>query len=824
MEKIDAESVKYMTDMIFDHTIFPFISINTNSSDKDLRFLVVDVCMDMPPKIVSDGIWANRDDGVKPMKATLPLLELQILTIFAITQCFHLVLKRLGVPYFVSQIMAGLVLGPSFKISNSWNHFKNRLFPYGSEDVIGVISIIGYGLFLFLNGVKMDFSMITRTGRKAWTIAFCSFGIPTFLGLVLSYMFLEDWQNYLGEYESKNLPVIVIGQSGCYFAVIASLLSDLDILNSELGRLALSTAMVMDAFNSVVSGMGTAFISSIKTDSHDVDDGKGLGRALVTVFYYFCFIGVTPLLLRPVMKWFVRNTPEGRQLKKTYTYIVFIMALAVGMLGMTANQSVLAGFLILGLIVPDGAPLGTEMIKQLELFSTWFLCPVFVTSCAMKVDIGVPVDSKLILVWVGFIVIVHLFKMIMTIGVCWHCNMPKTDGLCLALMLSCKGVVDFCTNVFLHDAMLLSNEALSVMTLGVLVMGTTARIGVKFLYDPSRKYAGYQKRSVLNLKPNSELRIVSCIHKPSHITPIKNILEMCTPTTSNPLVVHVLHLMELVGRSSPIFISHRLQERVGSGHHTFSEDVVVTFDLFEHDNAGTATASTYTAVSPLRLMHDDICYLALDKLASMILLPFHLRWAEDGSVESADENIRALNTKVLERAPCSVAILVNRGYSSSISINDNNTKEIALIFLGGADDREALCWAKRAIKENAFHLVVYHLVSTSKNNEFSNWDVMLDDAILKDVKGTYGSVNNVTYDRVNVENTSDTTAFISDIANQYDFIIVGRRNGIKSPQTAALEDWTEYPELGVIGDLLASPDTNTKASILVVQQQVVLKS
>lgn len=110
MEKIDAKSVKYMTDMIFDHTIFPFININTNSSDKDLRFLVVDVCMDMPPKIVSDGIWANRDHGVKPMKSTLPLLELQILTIFAITQCFHLVLKRLGVPYFVSQIMVRITL------------------------------------------------------------------------------------------------------------------------------------------------------------------------------------------------------------------------------------------------------------------------------------------------------------------------------------------------------------------------------------------------------------------------------------------------------------------------------------------------------------------------------------------------------------------------------------------------------------------------------------------------------------------------------------------------------------------------------------------
>ena len=359
-------------------------------------------------------------------------------------------------------MQAGLVLGPSLKISNTWTEFKNILFPYGTEDVISVISLIGYAFFLFLCSVKMDFTMITRTGRKAWAIAFCSFVIPTFFGLVVCYRLSDFWRHKMGDFEAKNLPVIVIGQSGCYFVVIASLLSDLEILNSELGRLALSIAMVMDSFNAIVTGIGTAFVSSIPADLSNGADGSAHAKAFLAVFYYFCFMVVTPLVVRPILQWFVRRTPEGRPVKKEYTYIVFIMALGVGMLALVPKQSILGGICLLGLIVPEGPPLGTEMIKQLELFCSWFLFPIFVTSCAMKVDLNMHVKSEYVYVWLGFIVAIHLFKMLVTTGICWYCNMPMIDGLCLALMLSCKGVVDFCTNVFLHDAKVISLTNISI--------------------------------------------------------------------------------------------------------------------------------------------------------------------------------------------------------------------------------------------------------------------------------------------------------------------------------------------------------------------------
>ncbi|KAG5109514.1 hypothetical protein JHK82_038737 [Glycine max] len=750
-------------------TIFINATFDNYNSDPDRKFIYYNVSIDMPSKIVSDGIW-------------------------------------------------GFVLGPSLKIE-ALAKFKVMLFPYGSEDVLNLVTGIGYLFFLFLNGVTMDFSMITKTGKKAWTIALSSLMIPTFIGLFVCYSFMGYLQQSLGEFDGGKLPVIVVGHSGVSFPVVASLLSDLEILNSELGRLALSSAFSMDVISEVMRGFGTAVVSSLKLDSHDKGEGKGPKLALITSINYVAFMTLTIVIARPAMRWVVRNTPEGRSVKKTHTSMVILMAILVGLFGVVANQTVLGGVLLVGLLVPEGPPLGSELVKQLEMFNTWFLVPIFVTCCAMKVDVSTPISSELVLVVVTIVVVVHLVKMLITVGICRYCNMPKTDGFCLALLLSCKGVVDFVNDVFLFDSFLMSNETISMMAISVLVLGSIARIGVKSLYDPARKYAGYQKRNILNLKPNSELRVVACIHKPSHINSVKNVLDICCPTTANPLVVHVLHLIELVGRSSPIFISHRLQERLSSGHN-YSEDIIVTFDLFEHDNAGTASVSTYTAVSPLRFMHDDICYLALDKLASIILLPFHIRWGEDGGVESTDENMRTLNSKVLERAPCSVGILVNRSSSSSTH-QSPLMKQIAMIFLGGADDREALCLARRTIKDYDCNLVVYHLVSSQSE---ANWNLMLDDEVLKSVKGYYGTIENVSYEKVSIEQPSETTAFVSDIANRHDFFIVGRRNGIKSPQTAALESWTEFSELGVIGDLLASSDTNTNASILVVQQQQMPKS
>ena len=65
----------------------------------------------------------------------------------------------------------------------------------------------------------------------------------------------------------------------------------------------------------------------------------------------------------------------------------------------------------------------------------------------------------------------------------------------------------------------------------------------------------------------------------------------------------------------------------------------------------------------------------------------------------------------------------------------------------------------------------------------------------------------------------DTALVIRSLVTEYDLIIVGRQAGVETPQTSGLLQWSEYPELGVLGDLLASTDAAGKASVFVMQQQ-----
>ncbi|CAJ2668221.1 cation/H(+) antiporter 4-like [Trifolium pratense] len=794
------------------------MSINSNTtlfhSITRLNETGYQVCYDAPPHIVSDGLWGGQKNGRTPMKSFLPVIELQLLIIFGITQICNLLIKPLGLPLFIPQMMAGLIIGFSFEIK-PLEPYMTMLFPYGTHDIISAISSIGFVLFVFINGVQMDFSMITRTGTKAWTISIMGLVMPLVIGFAPLLLFPEEIEA-IQRAHGPGIYVSLVSHTISSFAVIASFLSELQIQNSELGRLALSSALVTDILRTTITTNIVAVMSH--------PDMKVVLRNLLSLFALAIFI---PLICRPIMFWIIKHTPEGRPVKDSYIYIIITMVFGLGVLSVNIDQEFVLGAFILGLSVPEGPPLGSALVKKLQFFGPTFFLPIFVTTSVLKSDFSMNISSYVMLSMGSVIVATHLIKITTCFITALCCKMPITDAMCLALILNTKGVVEIGVYNSLFDNNILNGQAYGVLMISVMMTASIMHWLVKLLYDPSRKYAGYQKRSLMGLKRNSEVRILVTLQKHNHISTAIDFLDLCCPTLENPITVDVLHVIELVGRALPIFIPHCLQRQTSgsASHKSYSDDVILAFDIYEHDNENALSINTYTAISPANLMYEDVCNLALDKVASIIILPFHIRWSADGAIESDDKKIlRALNQKVLEIAPCSVGILVTRANSipKATTTSEHSITRLAVIYLGGnKDDKEVLCLAKRVMNNARINLVVYHLVAKDCKGDLEQLMVNGDD---DEVLQEMINATNVRYQKISTKDGSETACFLGEVANQHDYFIVGRRHETHSPQTDGLSEWSEFPELGVIGDFLASPDLNSCASILVVQQQLSRKN
>ncbi|KAK6152478.1 hypothetical protein DH2020_015113 [Rehmannia glutinosa] len=129
-------------------------------------------------------------------------------------------------------------------------------------------------------------------------------------------------------------------------------------------------------------------------------------------------------------------------------------------------------------------------------------------------------------------------------------------------------------------------------------------------------------------------------------------------------------------------------------------------------------------------MHEDICHIAEKKRAALIILPFHKQWKrEDDQVIEINlgQGWRGVNERVLTNAPCSIAVLVDRGFGLGLGLEtgasnrDDPVKRICIPFLGGPDSREALQLGGRMADNPGMRITVIRFsISAGEIDEQNN--------------------------------------------------------------------------------------------------------
>lgn len=362
---------------------------------------------------------------------------------------------------------------------------------------------------------------------------------------------------------------------------------------------------------------------------------------------------------------------------------------------------------------------------------------------------------------------------------------------------------------------LIDKETFTIMILCVVIFSGTTSPLIKSLYKPSKKYTcPYNKRTIEGSDPKTELRLLGCIYHSEQTPLLLNFIETLYPNPKNPICFYVIDLIDLAGRGAPLLLDHHEYKKPVDN--IGSERVLNVLRLFQQKHEGKVTVYPFTAIVPDATAHDDVCSLAMDKKVSMVIIPFHKFYDITETEEDKPRPIRRANQNILKYAPCSVGILVDRSYKMRAFMRKTtNLYRVGVVFIGGGDDREALSLGGRMAKHPYIRLSILHPIEygVSRDNE-SKTDSQF---IKKFLEANEESIK-FSYEEEVMEDNISIVNMVRQMEKHMDLIIVGRRHERSSRMLLRLTDWNEYPELGYIGDLLATSD-RSNVSVLVVQQQ-----
>lgn len=158
-----------------------------------------------------------------------------------------------------------------------------------SEEYLNAETVFALSFYIFIVAVKMDMGLLFRVGNKCWSIGVSSILTPLVV-VGLGLLWKENTNNMVDN-TRRELIVILIQQSRTAFPVISWLLQDLKLLNTELGRLALSSSLITDI-------IGIFLFGSLSSYNRDI----GIRMSLEMVAFS---MGVM-FIIRPGMLWVAR--------------------------------------------------------------------------------------------------------------------------------------------------------------------------------------------------------------------------------------------------------------------------------------------------------------------------------------------------------------------------------------------------------------------------------------------------------------------------------------------------------------------------------------
>lgn len=433
--------------------------------------------------------------------------------------------QKFGQPAVLGEIIAGILLGPSF-FGMLAPHTEAVIFPARGAFplVLSVVANLGVVLFLLTAGIEVDLSSVFRQGKSALVVS--SFGVivPFVLGTIAAGLF----PSFLGAEPGaqRGLFALFVGTALSISAlpVVAKILMDLNLLRSDVGILILSSAMVDDLVGWILFSIVLAMMHSGSMSWAELRH-----TALLTLGFVVVVLTAGRWVIHRVIPWIQAHSswPGG------VLGFIFTLTLASAAFTEFAGIHAVFGAFIMGIAIGDSTHLRKRTREHIREIVTNVLAPLFFVSIGLQANF---VRSFSLSLFVILFAVACLGKIF---GIGWGARVGGLDrrtSWVAGLAMNARGAMEIILGLLAIQSGLIKDRMFVALVLVALATSLIAAPSVNFLVE---------RRRTTHLKDYLSSKLfIQDLRGRTHAEVIREMTEVAAPLVGDSPG----HLYEIVWR------------------------------------------------------------------------------------------------------------------------------------------------------------------------------------------------------------------------------------------------------------------------------------
>ncbi len=323
--------------------------------------------------------------GPSPAGTAMPdigLVLLQLLVVLVATRTCGLALRPLGQPHVVGEMLAGILLGPSF-LGLIAPSLAIGLFPAASLGALSALSQVGMVLYMFLIGLELDTEALRARSRTAVLTSHVSIVVPFALGATLA---LALYRGFAPPGIPFTAFALFLGaaMSVTAFPVLARILAERGMLRTPLGTLTTSAAAVDDV---------TAW--TILAGIMVIVRATGTGATLLLPLAGLAlFVGAALLVRKPLRRAITAAFERRGRLTHGLVATLVGVGLAGACITEAAGVHALFGAFFVGLMLSTERRVAEAARERLEAPLVVVLLPLYFAFTGLRTRLGLLFDDR----------------------------------------------------------------------------------------------------------------------------------------------------------------------------------------------------------------------------------------------------------------------------------------------------------------------------------------------------------------------------------------------------------------------------------------------